>query len=71
MEKVINKPVLIKPSLYQVSSLKIAKMAINKLKNLSQHQHARHIAKSITGQTTVEQAYEITSKYISWVNRYE
>lgn len=70
MSAVINRVELTKPSYFKESPLLIAKMAHNKLKNLSRNTEADMISKSITGNTSLKQAYEITSKYIIWKSHY-
>lgn len=71
MQTISNRIELIKPSYFKTSPLLIAKMACNKLKSYSMENEAKIISESITGDTTVEQAYEITSKYIKWKPHYE
>lgn len=68
MNTVINKVELIKPSFFKASPLLVAKMAIEKLKNYSKHKEAETIAKYITGTTSLEEAYKITSEFVEWKN---
>ncbi|MFH6578695.1 hypothetical protein [Staphylococcus aureus] len=71
MKTTINKLELIKPSYFKASPLLIAKMTCNKLKSYSMEKEAKMISDKITGHTTVEEAYQITSKYINWKRHYE
>ena len=58
MKSVINRVELIKPSFFKASPLLIAKMATDKLKNYSMYKEAEIVGKTITGSTSVEEAYE-------------
>lgn len=68
MKSVINRVELIKPSFFKASPLLIAKMATDKLKNYSMYKEAEFVAGRITGSTSVEKAYEITSEFVKWKN---
>ena len=65
---VIKRVELIKPSFFKASPLLIAKMASNKLKSYSLFQEANVICEEITGDTSIEEAYKITSRYVKWKN---
>lgn len=69
--EVINKVEMIKPSYFKASALLIAKMTTNKLKNYSMYEEAEAVSRKITGSTSVEEAYQITSKYVDWKRHYE
>ena len=68
MKSVINRVELIKPSFFKASPLLITKMATDKLKNYSMYKEAEIVGKTITGSTSVEEAYEITSEFVKWKN---
>ncbi|MDN8674492.1 hypothetical protein Q0P22_13890 [Staphylococcus aureus] len=70
MEKVIKKVKLLKPTYYRASALHIAKMASEKLRSHSLNEEAREVCNKITGATSIEEAYLITSKYVEWTKRY-
>ena len=69
--KTIHRVELIKPSYFKASPLLIAKMAHNKLKSYSMNEEAEVVSSSITGKTSLEEAYEITSRSINWKPHYE
>ncbi|MDK7284331.1 hypothetical protein [Staphylococcus pettenkoferi] len=68
MTSVINRVVLIKPSFFKASTLLIAKMAIDKLKNNSMYQEAEVVSNRISGDTSIQEAYRITSEFVKWKN---
>ncbi|MBF0795228.1 hypothetical protein IR129_11330 [Staphylococcus lentus] len=46
-------------------------MTANKLKNYSMYREAEAVSRNITGCTSIDEAYRITSKYVRWKKRYE
>lgn len=71
MTEIINKVEMIKPSYFKASPLLIAKMTANKLKSYSMYREAEAVSRNITGCTSIDEAYRITSKYVRWKKRYE
>ena len=51
------------------SSLLIALQAVRVLREFNHHEEADEVGKRINGSMPVSEAYEITSKYIKWVER--
>ncbi|MGP5096193.1 hypothetical protein [Staphylococcus equorum] len=71
MTTIMNRVRLTKPSFFKASPLLIAKMTCNKLRSYSMSREANEVSRKITGNTSVREAYKITSKYIAWQNHYE